>query len=187
MIIVSSPSGAGKTSVCKKILEDDKNLRISISDTTRQPRDNEVEGKDYNFISINEFKQNIKNDLYIEYAKVFNNYYGSQRKNILNYFNEGKDVLFDIDWQGAQQLKNSNLSYILSIFIIPPSKDSIYDRLKSRSISSGDNESNIKNRMKMYEIEMSHKEEYDFVVLNDNFNDCIDEIKSIINSTRNSH
>ena len=108
LIIISSPSGAGKTSVCKKILENNKGISISISDTTRPARNNEVDGIDYNFISSIEFDERIKN-LYIEYAKVFNNYYGSQKK-IIKLFNEGKDVLFDIDWQGAKQLKPFNYS-----------------------------------------------------------------------------
>ena len=100
IIIISSPSGAGKTSICKKLLQDDINLKISISDTTRIPRDNEIDGKDYNFISLESFKKKIKNNEYIEYASVFDNYYGSLNKNVLNILRDGFDVLFDIDWQG---------------------------------------------------------------------------------------
>ena len=187
LIIVSSPSGAGKTSVCQKILQDDDGISISISDTTRAPRNNEIDGKDYNFINLAEFEKRIKNDLYIEYAKVFNNYYGSQKETISKYFNEGRDVLFDIDWQGAQQLKRSDFTNILSIFIVPPTKQAIYERLKLRTKASGGNEKDIEDRMKKYELEMSHKDEYDFVVLNDNFDDCVRQIKSIIQKKRKNY
>ena len=180
LIIISSPSGAGKTSVCKKILENNKGISISISDTTRPARNNEVDGIDYNFISSTEFDERIKKNLYIEYAKVFNNYYGSQKKNIIKLFNEGKDVLFDIDWQGAKQLRESNYSKILSIFIVPPSKEAIYERLKFRTEKSGGNNQDIENRMKQFEIEMSHKDEYDFIVMNDDFETCVKRIESII-------
>ena len=180
LIIISSPSGAGKTSVCKKILENNKGISISISDTTRPARNNEVDGIDYNFISSIEFDERIKKNLYIEYAKVFNNYYGSQKKNIIKLFNEGKDVLFDIDWQGAKQLRESNYSKILSIFIVPPSKEAIYERLKFRTEKSGGNNKDIENRMKQFEIEMSHKDEYDFIVMNDDFETCVKRIESII-------
>ena len=180
LIIISSPSGAGKTSVCKKILENNKGISISISDTTRPARNNEVDGIDYNFISSIEFDERIKSNLYIEYAKVFNNYYGSQKENIIKLFNEGKDVLFDIDWQGAKQLRESNYSRILSIFIVPPSKEAIYERLKFRTEKSGDNNQDIENRMKQFEIEMSHKDEYDFIVMNDDFETCVKRIESII-------
>lgn len=180
LIIISSPSGAGKTSVCKKIIENNKGISISISDTTRPARNNEVDGIDYNFISSIEFDERIKNNLYIEYAKVFNNYYGSQKKNIIKLFNEGKDVLFDIDWQGAKQLRESNYSKILSIFIVPPSKEAIYERLKFRTEKSGGNNKDIENRMKQFEIEMSHKDEYDFIVMNDDFETCVKRIESII-------
>ena len=180
LIIISSPSGAGKTSVCKKILENNKGISISISDTTRPARNNEVDGIDYNFISSIEFDERIKSNLYIEYAKVFNNYYGSQKENIIKLFNEGKDVLFDIDWQGAKQLRESNYSRILSIFIVPPSKEAIYERLKFRTEKSGGNNQDIENRMKQFEIEMSHKDEYDFIVMNDDFETCVKRIESII-------
>ena len=184
LIIISSPSGAGKTSVCKKILENNKGISISISDTTRPARNNEVDGIDYNFISSIEFDERIKSNLYIEYAKVFNNYYGSQKENIIKLFNEGKDVLFDIDWQGAKQLRESNYSRILSIFIVPPSKEAIYERLKFRTEKSGGNNQDIENRMKQFEIEMSHKDEYDFIVMNDDFETCVKRIESIIQDER---
>ena len=114
IIVISSPSGAGKTSVCKKLIERDKSIGLSISDTTRPARDNEKSGIDYNFISEDQFKANIDNNAYVEHAVVFGNYYGSLRNNIINHFEKGRDILFDIDWQGAAQLKKSNFSNIIS-------------------------------------------------------------------------
>ena len=121
----------------------------------------------------------LKN-LYIEYAKVFNTITMDHKKNIIKLFNEGKDVLFDIDWQGAKQLRESNYSKILSIFIVPPSKEAIYERLKFRTEKSGGNNQDIENRMKQFEIEMSHKDEYDFIVMNDDFETCVKRIEFII-------
>ena len=184
VIVISSPSGAGKTSVCHKLIERDKSIALSISDTTRPARDNEKDGVDYNFIKEEEFKNRIKNQSYIEYANVFGNFYGSQYKNIIDHFENGRDILFDIDWQGAEQLKNSSFINIISIFIIPPSKDAIYQRLKSRAKTSGDNEMAINKRMKKYETEMSHKNDYDYIVINDNLEICVDEIELIIKNKR---
>ena len=184
IIVISSPSGAGKSSICKQLLEDDPKLNISISDTTRLPRDNETNGLDYNFIEINEFKSRIKNNEYIEYANVFGNYYGSRHKNVKNLLDRGFDVLFDIDWQGSLQLKASNQPNLLTIFITPPSKEIIYERLKSRADESGDNEQAIQYRMEMYETEMSHQNEYEHIIENDKFEECILKIKRIILEAR---
>ncbi len=184
IIVISSPSGAGKSSICKQLLNDDPQLNISISDTTRSPRDNETNGKDYNFIKKNEFERRIKNNEYIEYANVFGNYYGSLHKDIQKSLDDGFDVLFDIDWQGSLQLKASNQPNLLTIFIIPPSKEIIYERLKSRAKKSGDNEQAIQYRMKMYETEMSHQNEYEHIVENDKFEECVLKIKKIILEAR---
>ena len=184
IIVISSPSGAGKTSVCHKLIERDKYIGLSISDTTRQARDNEKDGVDYNFIDVSEFEKRIENNQYIEYAKVFGNFYGSQYKNIVDHFEANKDILFDIDWQGTQQLKQSSFSNIISIFIIPPSKNAIYERLKSRAEKSGDDEEAINNRMKKYDKEMRHKNEYDFLVINDKLENCVNEIETIIKNSR---
>ena len=180
VIVISSPSGAGKSSICKRLLKDDSKLYISISDTTRPPRDNEINGYDYNFITKDTFENRIENHEYIEYANVFGNYYGSLTENVSNHLNLGLDVLFDIDWQGLMQLKKSDYSNILSIFITPPSKDAIYMRLKERALKSGDNEQAINNRMRMYETEMSHQNEYEYIVENKDFEECISKIKKII-------
>ena len=184
IIVISSPSGAGKSSICKELLKDDLNLNISISDTTRPPRDNEVNGTDYNFIEKNEFEKRIKNNEYIEYANVFGNYYGSLRKNVQNLLDNGFDVLFDIDWQGLIQLQDSKQLNLLTIFIIPPSKDIVYERLKLRAEKSGDNEQAIQYRMEMFETEMSHQNEYQYIVKNDKFDECISKLKKIIFEAR---
>ena len=184
IIVISSPSGAGKSSICKQLLNDDPQLNISISDTTRSPRDNETNGKDYNFIEKNEFERRIKNNEYIEYANVFGNYYGSLHKNVQSSLDNGFDVLFDIDWQGSLQLKDANHPNLLTIFITPPSKEVIYERLQLRAEKSGDNEQAIKDRMEMYETEMSHQNEYEYIIENDDFEECIFKIKKIILETR---
>ena len=184
IIVISSPSGAGKSSICKQLLEDDPQLNISISDTTRYPRDNEINGRDYNFIGKDEFESRIKNNEYIEYASVFGNYYGSLQKDVQKSLDNGFDVLFDIDWQGSLQLKASNQPNLLTIFIIPPSKEIIYERLKLRAEKSGDNEKDIQYRMEMYETEMSHKNEYEHIVENDEFEECVLKIKKIILEAR---
>ena len=184
IIVISSPSGAGKSSICKRLLYDDPQLNISISDTTRPPRDNETNGTDYNFIEKNEFERRIKNNEYIEYANVFGNYYGSLYKDVQKSLDNGFDVLFDIDWQGSLQLKASSQPNLLTIFIIPPSKEIIYERLKLRAEKSGDDEQAVQYRMKMYETEMSHKNEYEHIVENDKFEQCVLKIKKIILEAR---
>ncbi len=184
IIVISSPSGAGKTTVCKKILERDSKIGISISDTTRLARNNEVNGLDYNFISEKEFMKRVKENAYIEYANVFGNYYGSLRKNITDNFEKNRDILFDIDWQGAEQLKNSIFSNIVSIFIVPPSKDVVYKRLKQRAETSGDDLKAINSRMNKYETELSHRTNYDYNVINEELSVCTDEIEKIITKHR---
>ena len=184
IIIISSPSGAGKTSICKKILENDQKIKISISDTTRIPRDNEVNGKDYNFISKEEFKKKIINNEYAEYAKVFGNYYGSLHKNLTENLNNGYDILFDIDWQGAQQLKEIQYTNLLSFFIMPPSKDEIFKRLLSRAKISGDNENAINLRMSQYDTEVKRKNEYDHTIINQDLDECVIKIEQIISERR---
>ena len=176
IIIISSPSGAGKTSICKKLLGLDLNIRLSISVTTRTARDNEIDGKDYYFVSSDEFREMMDNNKFLEHAKVFNNYYGSLREHVDNHLANGNDVLFDIDWQGAQQIVNSDYSRIITIFIMPPSKESIKQRLLTRQKDSGDNIETVKNRMMEYETEISHQDEYKYIIINDNLEDCANEI-----------
>ena len=184
LIVVSSPSGAGKTSVCKKILENNNSIQISISATTRKPRQNETDGIDYNFISRDDFQNKIDNSQFLEYAEVFDNLYGSLIKDVEKITKSKKDVLFDIDWQGTQQLYRSKSNNLVSIFILPPSKDEIENRLRKRKVESGDDESIINQRMSKFKDELSHWAEYDYVVINDNLENCVEKILNIINVER---
>ena len=180
LIIISSPSGAGKTTICKELLDKDKNIKISISDTTRVPRDDEVNGKDYNFVSEEDFKSKIKNGEYVEYANVFGNFYGSLHSNVIELSKKNYDIIFDIDWQGAQQLKKSGYKNIISFFIIPPSRNVIYERLLARALISGDNKEAINRRMSFYDTEVSHQNEYSHIIVNDNLDQCVKEIHELI-------
>ena len=183
LIVISSPSGAGKTSICKKLLQLDNQIKPSISVTTRKPRNNEVDGIDYIFTSIKDFEIKISNNEFLEYADVFNNKYGTLISSTSNLLEKGYDVLFDIDWQGTQQLSQGN-NNILTIFILPPSKSEIEKRLKKRESENLENIDIVKDRMLKFEDELSHWKEYDYVVTNDDFNICISEVTNIINVER---
>ena len=184
LIVISSPSGAGKTSVCKMILDNDTRIKISISATTRKARQNEINGIDYNFISRDDFQKKIKDNQFLEYAEVFDNFYGSLIKDVERITNIKKDVLFDIDWQGTQQLYQSKPSNLVSIFILPPSRSEIENRLKQRELDSGDDDSIIDQRMSKFKDEISHWVEYDYVVVNKNLDTCVQEVLNIINAER---
>ena len=184
IIIISSPSGAGKTSICKNLIKLDSNLRLSISVTTRQARDNEINHKDYHFVDSEEFNYLRNNDKFLEHAKVFNNHYGTLREDVNNLLSKGNDVLFDIDWQGAQQLVRSDYSNIITIFILPPSKEAIEERLLMRLKDSGDKIEIVKSRMLEFDTEISHKDEYKYVVINEELNQCTNEILQIIKNER---
>ena len=183
LIVISSPSGAGKTSVCKKLLELDSELRPSISVTTRKPRNNETNGIDYIFISKEDFEKKISNSEFLEYANVFNNKYGTLASSTMDLLNKDYDVLFDIDWQGTQQLSQNN-NNILTIFILPPDKNEIERRLKKRETENSENVDIVNERMSKFEDELSHWKEYDYVVTNDNFDKCVSEILNIITAER---
>ena len=183
LIIISSPSGAGKTSICKKLLELDSELRPSISVTTRKPRNNETNGIDYIFISKEDFEKKISNGEFLEYANVFNNKYGTLVSSTIDLLNKDYDVLFDIDWQGTQQLSQNN-NNILTIFILPPDKNEIERRLKKRETENSENVDIVNERMSKFEDELSHWKEYDYVVTNDNFDKCVSEILNIITAER---
>ena len=177
MIILSSPSGAGKTTLVKMLSNLD-NFEISISHTTRKPRSNELTGKDYYFVSDQEFKRLIKNQEFLEYAKVFNNYYGTTRTPVIDKLNKGKNVLFDIDWQGADQIKNKNLDFkLITFFILPPSKEILYERLSSRDMKD---KLIAEERMKQFERDVLHWINYNYVVINDDLNSCYNKIQSLI-------
>mgnify|MGYP001414754218 FL=1 len=184
IIIISSPSGAGKTTICKNLLSLDSNIKLSISVTTRPARDNEIEGKDYYFINSEKFIDMLNNNKFLEHAKVFDNYYGSLRKEVDDYLANGNDVLFDIDWQGAQQIINSDYHRIITIFVMPPSKESIKQRLLTRQKDSGDNSEIVKRRMQEYETEISHKNEYKYIIINENLEKCTNEIIKIIQNEK---
>ena len=184
LIIISSPSGAGKTSVCKKIINYDNKIKLSVSHTTRAPRDNEINGIDYFFISSDRFNSKISDKSFLEFANVFGNHYGTSKKNVEEILLEDFDVLFDIDWQGAAQILNSNLAKIVTIFLVAPSKEVVLARLKKRSKETGDNYDSIKKRMLEYENEMMHANDYDYVVINDNIEECTKKIISIIENER---
>jgi guanylate kinase len=183
LIVISSPSGAGKTSICKKLLELDSELRPSISVTTRKPRNNETNGIDYIFISKEDFEKKISNGEFLEYANVFNNKYGTLASSTMDLLNKDYDVLFDIDWQGTQQLSQNN-NNILTIFILPPDKNEIERRLKKRETENSENVDIVNERMSKFEDELSHWKEYDYVVTNDNFDKCVSEILNIITAER---
>ena len=179
-IVLSSPSGAGKTSISKKLLLKDKNISLSISCTTRPKRKGERNKKDYIFISEEDFKQKIKNSDFLEYASVFGYQYGTLKKTINTLFKRKKDVLFDIDWQGFQQLKQSGIE-VVGIFILPPNKKELVRRLKNRG---RDTSKEMKKRMSLAKNEISHFPEYDYVVVNNNLDLCVSKIQNIIIAER---
>ena len=177
-VVLSSPSGAGKTTLVKKIAQEN-NFKISISYTTRKPRTNEVNGKDYFFISEEDFKNLIKNKEFLEYAKVFENYYGSSKSQVFENLNKGKNVIFDIDWQGTEQIKKQKLNYkLITFFILPPSKSELFNRLKNRDMKD---KNIVEERMKQFNEDIKQWENYDFVVINDDLEKCYNEIIRFIN------
>ena len=183
MIILSSPSGAGKTTLVKMLSVLD-NFEISISHTTRQPRPNETHNKDYFFVSEKEFERLIKNEEFLEYAKVFNNFYGTTRTPVIDKLNKGKNVLFDIDWQGADQIKNKKLDYkLLTFFILPPSKEELFERLSSRDMKD---KLIAEERMKQFERDVLHWINYDYVVINDDLQKCFSKINNLIEAEINN-
>jgi guanylate kinase len=177
MIILSSPSGAGKTTLVKMLSKLD-NFDISISHTTRQPRHNEKFNEDYFFIHEAEFKRLINNQEFLEYAKVFNNLYGTTRTPVINKLNKGKNVLFDIDWQGADQIKNKKLDYkLITFFILPPSKKVLFERLSNRDMKD---KLLVEERMKQFERDVLHWINYDYVIINEDLDSCFSKIKKLI-------
>ncbi|MDB0034483.1 guanylate kinase [Alphaproteobacteria bacterium] len=179
-IVLSSPSGAGKTSISKKILQKDNKISLSISCTTRPKRKGEINKKDYIFLSEEDFKKKIKNGDFLEYASVFGNRYGTLRQTVNSFFNKKKDVLFDIDWQGYQQLKQSGME-VVGIFILPPNKKELIRRLKNRG---RDTSEEMKKRMSLAQDEISHFPEYDYVVINNDLETCVTKIQNIIIAER---
>ena len=183
ILVLSSPSGAGKTTLVK-LLSKNRNFHISISHTTRKPRANEVQGKDYHFVDNNEFENLIKKDEFLEYAKVFNHFYGSTKATVINNLKSGKNVIFDIDWQGAEQIKNKKLKYkLITFFVLPPSKEVLFNRLSNRDMKD---KLIAEERMKVFNKDIEHWKNYDYVVINDNLQDCFNKICNLIDSEINN-
>ena len=180
MLVLSSPSGAGKTTISKEILKKD-DIIMSISYTTRKIRKNEKEGKDYYFTSKERFKKLVNKNFFLEYAKVFDNFYGTPANYVEKMLSKGKDILFDIDWQGTQQLKKSKKDDIVTIFILPPSKKELQKRLVKRDL---DQNSEINKRMFKASSEISHYKEYEYIILNENLEKSVKDVISILKSER---
>ena len=181
-IIISSPSGAGKSTMIKKLLEWDENIVLSVSATTREPRVGEVDGVHYHFISKENFEEEIEKNNFVEYAKVFDNYYGTLKREIDSKFKDGKDIILDIDWQGARNVSDQmDVKRLVRIFILPPSIAELENRLRARGT---DSEEVIEKRMAKAKNEISHFNEYDFIVVNDDIEKAFEEIKSIIITKR---
>jgi guanylate kinase len=181
MVVLSSPSGAGKTTLTKQILNTSKNILMSVSATTRQPRPGEVDGEDYIFLSKSKFSEMIDNDEFLEYAKVFDNFYGTPRAPVEDALAGGFDIVFDIDWQGAQQLTQAAANDLVKIFILPPNVQELENRLRSRAQDSDDV---IARRMSKSENEISHWAEYDYIIINEEITEAIEELNTIVNAER---
>ena len=177
MVILSSPSGAGKTTLVSLLSKSD-NFEISISHTTRKPRPNEIPDKDYYFVDEYKFKRLINNQEFLEYAKVFNNFYGTTRTPVIDNLNKGKNVLFDIDWQGADQIKNKKLDYkLITFYILPPSKEVLFRRLSNRDMKD---KLIVEERMKQFSRDVLHWINYDYVVINEDLEKCYTKISDLI-------
>ncbi len=183
MVILSSPSGVGKTTLVK-LLSKNKNFYTSISHTTRKPRINEVPDRDYFFVDQEKFQSLIKNEEFLEYAKVFNHLYGTTRTPVIEKLEKGQNVIFDIDWQGADQIKNKKLNYkLITFFLLPPSKQVLFDRLSNRDMKD---KLIVEERMKDFGRDVLHWINYDYVVVNSNLDECYSKIDNLINAEINS-
>jgi len=183
MIVLSSPSGAGKTTLVK-LLSKKKNFNISISHTTRKPRVNEIENKDYYFVNDEKFQKLVKNEEFLEYAKVFNHLYGTTRTPVIKKLEKGENVVFDIDWQGADQIKNKKLNYkLITFFVLPPSKRVLFERLSRRDMKD---KLIVEERMKEFSRDVLHWINYDYVVINDKLNECYLKINNLIEAEVNN-
>ena len=177
MVVLSSPSGAGKTTLVK-LLSKNKSFHVSVSHTTRKPRPSEVHDKDYYFVDHKKFEGLIKNEEFLEYAKVFNHFYGTTRTPVIEKLEKGENVIFDIDWQGADQIKNKKLNYkLITFFILPPSKDVLFERLSNRDMKD---KLIVEERMKEFSRDVLHWINYDYVIINDNLEECYSRINNLI-------
>ena len=182
-MILSSPSGAGKTTLVK-LLSKNKNFQISVSHTTRKPRSSEISEQDYYFVNHEKFETLVKNEEFLEYAKVFNHYYGTTKTPVIEKLEKGENVLFDIDWQGADQIKNKKLNYkLITFFILPPSKEVLFERLSNRDMKD---KLIAEERMKEFSRDVLHWINYDYVIINDNLNNCYSKINNLIKAEINN-
>ena len=182
LVILSSPSGAGKTSIARALVEENKSFLFSVSATTRKSRPGEVNGREYHFLTVNEFRERINDGQFLEHAKVFGNLYGTPIEPVMESINDGKDLIFDVDWQGGKQIRSSSLSkFVISIFILPPSIKALHERLMKRAQDSSET---VKDRMTKSIGEIMHWKEYDYVIVNNNFEQTLHEVKSIITSEK---
>ena len=180
IFIFSSPSGAGKTTLVE-LISKKKDFKISVSHTTRNPRSNEVEGKDYYFVGHDKFENMIKKNEFLEFAKVFNNFYGTTKKPVIQNLIDGNNVLFDIDWQGSRQIKSQDIKFdIFSFFVLPPSRDILQKRLSNRDMKD---KLIVSERMKEFYTDIKHWIDYDYVVINDDLNKCYKEISDVIDNS----
>ena len=182
LVILSSPSGAGKTSIARALVEENKNFLFSVSATTRKSRPGEINGREYHFLTVNEFRERINDGQFLEHAKVFGNLYGTPLEPVMESINYGKDLIFDVDWQGGKQIRSSSLhEFVISIFILPPSIKALQERLMNRAQDSSET---VKDRMTKSIGEIMHWKEYDYVIVNNNFEQTLHEVKSIITSEK---
>ena len=183
MVILSSPSGAGKTTITKKIQQKYHTFKISVSHTTRKPRPNEVDGVDYHFISEKKFKDLIKKDQFYEHAQIFGNYYGTLKKNV-DDLSKHSDIIFDIDWQGTKQLSKFKNLNLIKIYLIPPNKKELKDRLVKRNQDSVEE---VNRRFKAFDEDIKHWKDYDYILINENLEICYKQIESIISSSKDDY
>lgn len=184
MYVMSSPSGAGKTTITRALLKDNKKLTISISATTRQRRAGEVHGQDYYFVTTDQFRDMVDNGEMLEHAKVFDNYYGTPRAPVEKAMSEGNDVIFDIDWQGTQQLSEIAREDLVTVFILPPARAALEKRLRNRAKDTLESETEIRGRMAKAADEMSHYTEYDYVIINEDIDEAIRKAQLILDAER---
>ena len=182
LVILSSPSGAGKTSIARALVKGNENFLFSVSATTRKSRPGEVNGREYDFLTVDQFRQKIKEGQFLEHAKVFGNLYGTPLQAVRDSISQGKSVVFDVDWQGGKQIRSSSLSkFVISIFILPPSIKELHNRLMNRAQDSSET---VKDRMKKSIDEIMHWKEYDYVIVNRDFDKTLREVESIITSEK---
>ena len=184
MLVLSSPSGAGKTTISRALLDGDNALELSVSATTRAPREGEIDGVHYHFISDDRFRTLIDEDGLLEWANVFNNAYGTPRAAIEKALSEGRDVLFDIDWQGTQQLRQKMPQDLVSVFVLPPSLAALETRLKSRQQMTGETDEQVAYRLSKAPAEVSHWAEYDFIIVNSDIEQSVAQVRAILTAER---